>query len=757
MSRLKITRRDFCATGGALILSFSIGAPRLKGAEAPRLPGSLSKAPYLDAWIRIDADGSITVFTGKAELGQGIKTAIIQIAAEELEVVPAAIHLITADTALTVNEGYTAGSHSLQDSGTAIRNAAAQVRELLIAAAAARWQADVSQLRAEQGAVIAADGRTLKYSELVAEEFLHVQAQAQSKLKATKEFRSMGRPVQRVDIPAKVTGGPAYVQDLRLPGMVHARVVRPPSPSASLVSLDSSQVESMPGVLKVVRDGNFLAVVAAGEFQAIQAMRKLAAAARWSERASLPSQNDLPAFLMGLPAEDAVVIEQVSGSDGAGVRRTDSKTLEATFTRAYQCHASVGPSCAVARFEEGSLTVWNHSQGVYPNRAALAELLDMPAEKIRGIHTEGSGCYGHNGADDVAADAALIARMLPGMPVRVQWMREQEHLWEPFGPAMVTKVRATLDVQGSVNDWRYELWSNPHSSRPGAAAALLPARLIARPFVPNSPHVQISPEGSGDRNSVPLYAFPGKHVQWHFLKDMPIRVSALRSLGAYMNVFSIESFMDELAQAAAADPVTFRLKHLQDPRARDVVELAAEKFKWGSNLPPRHGKGFAFARYKNLAAYCAVACEVSVELETGRIRLVRAVAAVDSGEIVNPDGIRNQTEGGILQSMSWTLYESVKFDDTRITSSDWSSYPILRFASVPDAVEVHLIPRPGQPFLGAGEAAQGPGGAALANAVAHALGKRLRDIPFTQDRVRAALKDQKPAPPASARSNHLSS
>jgi hypothetical protein len=735
---VKITRRDFCASGGALIVSFSIGVPRPTRAEAARLPGSLSKAPYLDAWIRIDAAGAVTVFTGKAELGQGIKTAIIQIAAEELEVEPASIHLVTADTALTVNEGYTAGSHSLQDSGTAIRNAAAQVRELLIGAAAARWQVDASQLRARQGAVMASGGRSLGYAELVAKEFLHVQAQPQSKLKATQDFQSMGRSMQRVDIPAKVTGGAAYVQDMKQPGMVHARVVRPPSPAAVLTGLDSSQVEAMPGVIKIVRDGNFLAVVAKGEFQAVQAMRKLTAAAQWSEHASLPPQDDLPAFLLALPAEVAVVIDQGSGPASAAPE-PDSRTLEATFTRAYQCHASMGPSCAVALLQGDSLTVWNHSQGVFPNRAALAELLDMPVEKIHAIHTEGSGCYGHNGADDVVADAVLIARTLPGVPVRVQWMREQEHMWEPFGPAMVTKVRATLDVQGRVADWRYELWSNPHGSRPGPAAALLPARLLARPFVPNPARVRISPEGSGDRNSVPLYAFPGKHVQWHFLKDMPIRVSALRSLGAYMNVFSIESFMDELAQAAAEDAVAFRLKHLQDPRARDVVELAAKKFNWAGKMPPRHGKGFAFARYKNLASYCAIACEVSVEFETGTIRMVRAVAAIDSGEIVNPDGIRNQTEGGILQSMSWTLYEAVKFDDTRITSTDWSTYPILRFASVPDSVDVHLIPRPGQPFLGAGEAAQGPAAAALANALANALGKRLRDIPFSRERVRAAL------------------
>jgi nicotinate dehydrogenase subunit B len=736
---MELTRRDFCLTGGALIVSFALVPRLLESAASPQLPGSLGRNPYLDSWIRIDAAGKVTVFTGKAELGQGIKTAIAQIAAEELGVAPAAIQLITADTALTANEGYTAGSHSVQDSGTAVRNAAAQVREILIAAAAKRWHLDASQVRAQQGAVVALDGRSLGYGQLVADESLHVQAQPQSKLKASKDFAWIGKAVQRLDIPAKVTGGPAYVQDMRLPGMVHARVVRPPSFGAKLAGVDLSQAESMPGVIKALQDGDFLAVVAEQEFQAVQAMQRLASSATWVENASLPSQAGLPSYLMALPAEDAVVIDQPRGSDTAV--SPGERILEATFTRAYQCHASMGPSCAVAQLEGDSMTVWNHSQGVFPNRGALAELLAMPAEKIRGIHTEGAGCYGHNGADDVAADAALIARALPGVPVRVQWMREQEHVWEPFGPAMVSKVRATLDAQGSVTEWRYELWSNTHSTRPGPAASLLPARLVAHPFPPRPARVEITPEGSGDRNSIPLYDFPGKHVIWHFLKDMPLRVSALRSLGAYMNVFSIESFMDELAQTAGIDPVAFRLKHLKDPRAQDVVRLAAQKFGWAAQhaMPRNRGRGFAFARYKNLAAYCAVACEVSVEHESGTIRLVRAVAAVDSGEIVNPDGVRNQTEGGILQSISWTLYEAVKFNDRRVISTDWSTYPILRFASIPDSVEVHLIPRPGEAFLGAGEAAQGPAAAALANAAAGALGFRLRDIPFTPDRVRAAL------------------
>jgi nicotinate dehydrogenase subunit B len=746
-----VTRRDFLAAGGALILSFSLGSRLVIARDAQPLPGSLAQAPYLDAWIRIDPDGTATVFTGKAELGQGIGTAIIQIAAEELELAPSRIHLITADTALTPNEGFTAGSHSVQDSGTAVRNAAAQVRELLIETAGRRLEIDPSRLTAREGSVVASDGRALTYGELVANDLLHVQAQALSKLKAPGTFRVMGTSMPRVDIPSKVTGGAAYVQDLRLPGMVHARVVRPPSPGAKLTELDTSVVESMPGVLKVLRDGNYLAVAAREEFQAIQAMRKLASAAHWEERHALPAEGDLPSFLMSLPAEDATVIAQttadlpgskkapdLSGSNnGAG---SGERTLEATFTRPFQSHASIGPSCAVARFDSGAMTIWNHSQGVYPNRKAIAEMLGLPPETVRGIHTEGSGCYGHNGADDVAADAALMARALPGTPVRVQWMREQENLWEPYGPAMVTKARATLDATGSIVAWAYEIWSNPHGSRPGPAGQLLPARLLEKAFSPETPHVQIAPEGNGDRNSIPLYAFPNKHVVWHFIKDMPLRVSALRSLGAYMNIFSIESFMDELAQAAGVDPVQYRLRHLPDPRAREVISLAADKFGWaGSALPRHHGRGFAFARYKNLAAYCAIACEVEIEPETGRVRMIRAVAAVDSGEIVNPDGIRNQTEGGILQSMSWTLYEAVRFNDTLVTSSDWSTYPILRFASVPDRVEVHLIPRPGQPFLGAGEAAQGPTAAALANAVANATGHRMRDIPFTRKRVKGDL------------------
>jgi nicotinate dehydrogenase subunit B len=733
-----LTRRSVLAGTGALVVSFSSVAQLLaqqppQGEGTGNLPGSLKKSPFIDSWIRIDADG-VTVFTGKAELGQGIKTALLQVAAEQLDVPFAALKLVTADTGRTANEEYTAGSQSMQESGTAIMHAAAQARAILVAEAARRFGVNPDQVKTEDGLARAPDGRTLRYAELVSDQFLHVQAQPQSPLKDPASFRIVGRPQPRVDIPAKVTGGEAYVQDLRLPGMVHARVVRPPSYGAKLDAVDTAEVEKMPGVVKIVRDGNFLAVVAQREFQAVKAMRKLAAAVHWHEEPRLPNQGDLAHAILALPAKDYAILDRRLPDVAA------AKKLEATYTRPYQMHGSIGPSCAVARRDGDTTTVWSHTQGVYPDRDAIAEMLRTQKENIRCIHVEGSGCYGHNGADDAAGDAALIAQALPGTPVRVQFMREQEHAWEPYGPAMVTKVAAALDASGTIVDWDYAVWSNTHSMRPGGAGALLAAQSLAPPFAPPEPKPIPQPAGGGDRNAIPLYRLASARVLHHFIPDMPVRVSALRALGGYMNVFTIESFMDELAAAAGADPVEFRLRHLDDKRGRDVVTTAAERFGWSSyRRAPGRGRGFAFARYKNLAAYCAIAAEAEVDRETGRARLVRAVAAIDSGQAVNPDGIVNQTEGAILQSASWTLYESVTFDDTRITSVDWSTYPILRFDAVPDSIEVHVIDRPGQPFLGSGEAGQGPAAAAVANAVADATGKRFRDLPLTRRRIKQAL------------------
>ncbi len=726
---------------GALVVVFSL-APRAFAQEggaaqkpmAPGLPGSLKTTPLLDAWIRVDADGRITVFTGKAELGQGIKTALIQVAAEELDVAPGGLLLVTADTGRTPNEGVTAGSHSMQDSGTAILNAAANVRLLLTEAAAEVWRLAPDGLTTSgDGKIQAPDGRSLGYGDLAAGLSLHVEARPGAP-RRTGPHRTLGLDLPRIDIPSKVSGGEAYVQDLRLPGMLHARVVRGPSDGTILGELDVAGVQAMPGVVQVVRNGRFTAVVAEREWTAIQALQRLQRAA-WRRTDPPIPVADPHGAIRDAASQDEVIFE------GKAAPAPAVKTVTARYTKPWLLHGSIGPSCAVALFQDGAMTVWTHTQGVYPLKKALAELLRLPPDKVRCIHTEGSGCYGHNGADDAAADAALAAIALPGRPIRLQWMREQEHGWEPMGTGMVVEAEATLDAAGRIASWRYDVWSPSHNGRPAGAGGLLAGLEVEPPFPPQLAKPIPMPEGGGDRNGVPLYQVPSGRVTSHFIAGSPVRVSALRSLGGFMNVFSIESLMDELALAGGADPVAFRLAHLADPRASDVINLCAEKFGWAARprSDGRRGRGFAFARYKNLASYCAVAVEVEVEHETGAIAVRRVVSAVDSGEAVNPDGIRNQIEGAIVQSLSWTGMEAMTFDATHRTGFDWSAYPVARFRDVPGAVEVHVLDRPGQPFLGAGEAGQGPAGAALANALADATGIRMRDLPFSPDRVKAAI------------------
>jgi nicotinate dehydrogenase subunit B len=719
-----LSRRAVLA-GGALLIGFRLAAPARALGEGGEPLGDLAGTPLLDSWLRLDPDGHVTVLTGKVELGQGIRTALLQVAAEELDLPPSALTLVTADTSRTPDEGFTSGSHSMQDSATAIRAAAAELRALLIAQAAASWQVPAAGITTRDGRVQAPDGRSAGYGDLAGAVDLHRAATLPVPLKPPASYAIVGRSWPRVDIPGKLTGAPSYVQDLRLPGMLHGRIVRPAAYGGALLEVDSAPVMALPGVLQVVRDGSFLGVIAAREFQAIQAMRALEASARWAPGRTLPAPADLDRFLRTTPAEDIVVLDRSLPSPAGG------RTFSARYARPFIAHGSIGPSCAVAVVDaaDGSVTVWTHSQGVFPLRRALAELLRLPATKVRCIHMEGAGCYGQNGADDVAADAALLARAVPGRPVRLQWMREQEQAWEPFGAAMTASLQATLDADGRVAQWTHEVWSNTHTQRPGPAGVLLAGQTVASPFPLPPPRPIPMPEGGGDRNSIPLYAFPAARVVYHFLPQMPLRVSALRTLGAQLNVFAIESFMDELAAAAGADPVAFRLAHLDDLRAQAVVRLAAERFGW-AQAGKGSGRGFAFARYKNLAAYCAVALQVHVDAAAARIRVGRVVAAVDSGQAVNPDGLRNQIEGAIVQATSWTLFEQVAFTPAGIVSRDWNTYPIARFDAVPEQVEVHVIDRPGAPFLGTGECGQGPASAAIANAVADAAGQRLRDLPL---------------------------
>jgi nicotinate dehydrogenase subunit B len=735
-----LSRRAFAAGLGGITVAFAL-APRMVLAQQPaRLPGSLQDNRMLDAWIRIDAGGGATVFTGKVELGQGVVTALAQIAAEELDLPLARVAMVSGDTGRTPDEGHTSGSVSIEHSGTALRLAGAEVRAILVDLAAKRLGVAADQLSVSEGLISARDGRKLGYGDLAAAADLHREASAKVAPKSAVAYEIVGRPAARRDIPAKVTGGVAYVQDLRLPGMLHGRIVRPPRYGAKLEDFgaaDDTMLRDLGrGVVAVVPDGSFLGVIAEREEQAVEARKRLLGKTRWSGGSPLPDAARLPEFLMSLPSKEMVVsAKQASVAAGAS-------SYEATYTKPYVMHGSIGPSCAVAEFKDGKLTVWTHTQGVFPLRRDLAKVLKLEEATIRCIHAEGSGCYGHNGADDVALDAALLARAVPGRPVRVQWMRDDEHGWEPFGPAMVMRARAALGADGRIADWNYELWSNSHAMRPGEPQGtnLLAGWYLKEPYPMSPPRVIPQPAGGGDRNAVPLYDFPSQRIVQHFIPDMPVRVSALRTLGAYANVFAVESFVDELAAAAGKDPVAFRLAHLTDPRAKAVIETVAKQAGWqdGERGSGARGRGIAFAKYKNLATYVAVIAEVEVDRPSGAVKVPRIWAAADAGQIINPDGLANQIEGGIIQSTSWTLHEAVRFDADGISSRDWRTYPILTMPEVPK-VEVELIGRPNEKPLGAGEASSGPAAAAIANAFANATGKRLRDLPLSPDRVKAAL------------------
>ena len=704
-------------------------------AAPPRkLPGSLDANRMLDRWLRINNDGTVTVFPGKVEIGQGILTALRQIVAEELDVDLKRIRLAPADTSYSPNEGMTSGSRSIQDGGIALRYAAAEARDLLLQRAAQRLGVSLEQLTVSDGAITSRSGGRTTYWELATDDLLKREATADVAPKVPVHHTVVGSAVPRHDIPAKVTGMPTYVQDLELPGMLHGRIARPPSRRARLIGLDDSEMRALPGFVTLVRDGSFLGVVTEREDQAIRAQRHAARSARWEETPSLPDSTD-PRYLLKMTSEDEVISEK---SDRAASART-ARTIDAEYTRPLIAHASMAPSCAVARFDGGGYTVWTHSQGIFPLRADLAKVLGMEQSRIVVIHVEGAGCYGHNGADDVALDAVLLARAVPGRPVRVQWMREDEFGWEPYGSGMVVKMSAALDAAGNIVDWHHDLWSHGHSTRPGPkdGVNLLAAWHLAEPVRAPKPGNPPLPGGGSHRNAIPLYDFPNQRVTNHLVRNAPLRTSALRSLGAHANVFAIESFMDELAHAAGADPVEFRLRHLKDPRARAVIETVATKAGWRSHErgDGARGRGIGFARYKNLGCYVAVIAEVEAEDE---LRVKRAWCAIDVGQVINSDGIINQTEGGIMQTVSWTLKEQINFDRERVTTRTWDDYPILTFAEAPE-VEVTLIDRPDEPPMGAGEGAQGPTGAAIANAAFNALGVRLRNMPFTRDRLIAAI------------------
>ena len=747
MNHSPTSRRQFLKSAGAVTLSFGIPLMDVHSQSAvapdkPRLAGDLHIHRKLNAWIRIDsATQMVELRIGKVELGQGILTAVAQVCADELDVDFAKIKLISGDTALVPDEGVTAGSFSMPYCATAVQAASAEVRAILLGLAENKLNQPAAQLKVQNGVIRSGNGAQISYWELVIGESLNREATGLVKPKPLSEHRYIGRSVPRPDIQAKVLGEAIFVQELRPKGMLFGQVVRPPNHSARLQSVNLSRVEKMPGVVKVVRNGSFLGVIAKREAQAQAAAQALQSNCEWQVPQNLPGTQEMQAWLLQTKPDVIIPTKKQTRANSASANTPVARVVEAQYYRPYHMHGSIGTSAAMATLgADGVLTVQTHSQSVFQTGEAIAKMLGLPLDKVRMQHTQGSGCYGHNMADDAAADAALLAMQVPGQSVRLQYSREQEHAWEPYGSAMVMKTKASLDAQGNVLDWDFTLWSTPHGTRPsGQPGNLLSAAYLEKPFAMPKPVNGGGPNYAADRNAIALYDFPGHNVTTHFITEMPLRVSSTRGLGAYANIFAIESFIDELAHTTGTDPVEYRLRFLKDERARDAIVKAAEKFGWSQwRKTPGRGRGIGFAKYKNIAGYCAVALEVEVNRQNGRIRVLRAVASADCGHMVNPDGVSNQIEGGLIQSLSWTLKEEVQMDKTRVLSKDWNSYPILTFSEVPP-VDIVLIDRPGQPFLGTGEASQGPTGAALANAVFDATGVRFRTLPLTPDRVLQAL------------------
>jgi len=701
--------------------------------NAPNLPASLVDNPRLDRWIHFNADRTVRIASGKVEIGQGVVTALSQIAADELDVPLDRVHLLSGDTDHGPDEMYTTSSLSIQMSGSSIRLVCAEVRAKALDRAALRLNCSPDDLSVVDGRFLQNGQATGQDYWTVAGEIDFSQAPTGAvRPKQADAYKVVGQSIPRFDLPAKVTGA-AYVHDVLPRDVLHARTLRQPNPGATLAALDEVAIRrAAKGELQIVRETSFVAFVSPVESVAQAAAAAAPAHARWDNLRQLTPAHQEATWLKGQPAEDRHI--------GAPPRTTAPKNpAQITVSRPYIAHASMGPSCALAEFRDGRLTVQSHGQGMHPLRKNLAAALKLPIEAITARHLHGPGCYGHNGADDAALDAALVAMRLPGRTIRLQWRREEEFGFEPVGPAMLVTLHIDLDDKGRPADWTTEIWSATHVQRPGSGSGFLLAT-EALPDPPPEVKPTDPPEargGGGTRNAVPLYDVPAHRILHHLVQRGPVRTSALRGLGALPNVYAIEMMMDELAARVGEDPVAYRLSILSEPRARRLVERVAEMSNWKARGPSASGKGLgmAFARYKNTAAYCAVAAAVTVD-EVVRVDRVWCVA--DAGLVVNPDGARNQLEGGIVQALSWTLKEQVRFDDRGIASLDWDGYPILRFSEVPE-IEAELVDGAGHPTLGVGECSCGPTAAAVGNAVAHALGVRIHDMPLTRDRILKAL------------------
>jgi len=699
------------------------------------LPLSLTDNPLLSQWIAFVEPGRVRVGSGKVEIGQGIVTAMMQIAAEELDVAFDQVNLVSGQTDVSPNEGFTSGSYSIAVGGASVRLVCAEVRSLFLDRLAEALNCPVGELTVENGRFLRRGGETGRdYWSMAGEIDLERRASGTAPVKRPSAYRIVGTSVPRVDLPAKVAGG-GFIHDIAPHGVVHARVLRQPWREAHLASLDERAVRKAAGApLDILREGEFVAFIAASELAVMRASEAARTLARWKGGSPVPDDIGTIAWLKAQPARSRTVETGAKGPVPRG------RTVTSTFSRPFVTYASIGPSCALATYEDGALKVWTHSQGPAVLRDWIARALGLDVSAVTVFHRQGAGAYGHNTADDAAFDAAYLATRMPARTVRVQWSREDEFLAAPISTAMAIELRAVLDADNRPADWTIEIWSPPHAQRPGMNGNANLAGASALPNAPTLKELGDVPDergGGATRNAVAIYDMPRHRQIHHLLPEVPIRTSSLRGLGAWANVYAIESFIDELAEIAGEDPVTYRLSLLSDPRARRVVETAAQMSGWFERhrLPEGCARGFGFARYKNIASFAAVVAEIEV---TDEIKLRRVWCAADAGLVITPDGARNQLEGGIIMGASFVMKEQVRFADGRVANTTWQDYPILRFSEVPE-IEIAVIDAPNEPALGLGEASVGPTGAAIGNALARVLGKRVRELPLTRERIMATL------------------
>ncbi len=691
------SRRDVLKGAGSLVVGFSLaGTKKMHAQAAGAKPVALTE---VDSFLMIDPKGMVTIYSGKVDLGTGVRTALMQIVADELDVAWDKVTLVEGDTATTPAQGTTWGSLSIQIGGMQLRNAAATARTTLLEEAAKQLNTTPDKLRVANGAIYGGS-KLLTYGDLIGgKQFnLKLDHTKPAKSKDPKDFKLVGKSQMRVDIPGKVTGSFTYIHDFRVPGMLHARVIRPPAIGAKLENVDESSISGLPGV-KVVRENNFLAVVAEGEWNAIRAARKLKAS--WSKSETLPEQAKLWEYVRS--SKIAKDEEYGKAGDSAVAMAAGAKKFNATYDFAIHTHGSIGPSCAVAEFKDGKLTSWSASQATHNLRTQLAKMLGLSPENVRCIYLEGAGCYGRNGHEDAAADAALLAKIV-GKPVRVQWSRADEHGWDPKGPPTLIDLRASLDAQGNITAWEHESWI-PQQTPNGFLVPLVAASLTG---LPADEHIA---PGNIFQNSWGPYKFANSKSVCHRLETTPFRPSWIRTPGRMQNTYATECFMDELAAATNTDPAEFRIKYIDpaDKRGLECLQRVLSLARWEKRPSPRknvggslaRGRGVSYVKYENTRTYVATVCEVEVNRNTGEIRVQRFYLTHDCGQIINPDGLRNQLEGNIIQTLSRTLTEELKFDRSRVTSLDWETYPILTFPQVPD-IRIDLIDRPNERPWGAG-------------------------------------------------------